>query len=123
MENLAESKGITKVCSTCKHIIISGGFFLGIGKFKIQCPNSECPTFKSRVKQKIIVGQKFFLTVTIFFIFLLCFQFFNKIYANKYVTCNSFVDQEAAQEFFNSNPTKYQNLDKDNDLKACEYLP
>lgn len=116
-------KGATKVCSSCKHIILSGAIFFGIGFFRIQCPNPECPTFTTKKKQGVTIGQKFFLTVTTLVI--LSFILLNAYYraqAAKNVNCSLFKTRAEAQAFFDTNRIQYAALDKNNNGIPCEYL-
>lgn len=124
MEESSPKKGITLACSTCKHIILSQGIFFGIGRLALQCPNALCPTFETKKKQLVTIGQNFFLTVTTVAVVLFFFtRVYNKIYAKNHITCDSFTWREDAQRAFDTGLKKYRSLDKDNDGQACETLP
>lgn len=112
--------GMTIVCSSCKHIILSGGKFLGLAWFKIQCPNQDCATFKDRSKQSIVVGKKYFVTVSVIIVSILFFHLYQTIQAKKNITCASFSSQEQAQTLFETDPIKYHILDKNNNGIVCE---
>lgn len=115
-------KGMTKVCSVCKHIILSEGNFFGIASFKMQCANEACPTFTSKEKQRVTVGLKYFAIITTLLIVCIISLVSFSISNARKITCASFSTHEEAQALFLSNKKKYNSLDRNNNGIACESL-
>lgn len=133
MEETPNTKGFTKVCAYCRHIILSRGTFFGFGSFRMKCANPECFQYNtlSFTQEAILKVSKFLVIIIV--IGYITAGFFDEIQARKNVVCREFIgsverdsqhlystDWEYAQALLKDGKHGY--LDGDNDGIACEIL-
>lgn len=118
---MKESKnlGITKACPECRRTLIKSANMVGTGAF-----HTKCPHCKSLIL--IEIGQKTYFTLKkvllILVLLLACLGLYGKITAKRNINCDAFKTYWDAKSAFDSDPIKYQVLDKNNNGVPCEDL-
>lgn len=123
-------KSLRKSCPVCTYTVIIDVEFQGKKvKFSIFCPHCYKKEIETLIE--IEIKNKTTMSVTsnpikIMFLILILSALFlftiDSIKAKKNITCNAFKTQIEAQQIFDSNRIKYQNLDKNYNNVPCEDL-